>query len=188
MSLMNKTKNLWVWAAVGIILIVALYLFQGILLPFSTSLLVAYALSPAVRFLEKRGISRSFAAFFIIIAFFLSIVLLLFIAIPFLQTELFYLASRVPQYGAHLMRFLQPALEKISHYIQSDESAHLKALASTHLGDFVAWGIRLVAGILTKSLALANIFSLIVITPVVAFYCLRDWEKFIATCHSKIYL
>lgn len=178
---MNKINNLWMWGGIGLVLMGSLYLFQGILLPFFTGLLVAYAMSSAVRSLEKWGISRTFAALFIIILFFLSIVLLLVIALPFLQTELFYLASRIPQYGARLMLFLQPFLEKVTHYMQSDDSERLKALASTHLGDFVTWGIRLIAGILTKSLALANILSLIVITPVVAFYCLRDWEKLITT-------
>ena len=39
---------------------------------------------------------------------------------------------------------------------------------------------------LTSGLALANLLSLVVITPVVAFFLLRDWDRIIATVDASM--
>lgn len=178
---MNKDRQIWVWLGVAVLFGVALYFLEGILMPFLTGLLIAYAMNPAVRKLEKWGLSRTFSTSLMIISVFLLIALLLFIAIPFIQAELLRLASRVPQYGERIMAALKPLLEDAFHYIEPRDVERLRTLASSYLGDVVTWGIKLLAKILTNGLALANLLSLIVITPIVAFYCLRDWNIIIST-------
>jgi predicted PurR-regulated permease PerM len=175
---------MWLWVGLGLALLGSLYLLQNILMPFFTGLLVAYAMNPAVNRFEKWGISRDLGTGFMIVSFFLSIGLLLFIAIPFIRTELLLLASHVPQYGERIMAAVKPLLDDASRYIQPNDIDRLRSVASTYLGDVISVGIRLLAGILTNSLALANLISLIVVTPVVAFYCLRDWNKIITTIDS----
>lgn len=150
-------------------------------MPFLTGLLVAYAMNPAVRKFEQWGLSRSVGSGIMITSFFLAIGLLLFIAIPFIQGELLRLAARVPQYGERVMEALKPFLEEATRAIKPDDVDRLRGLASSYLGDVVTWGINLLAKILRNSLALANLLSLIVITPIVAFYCLRDWNLILNT-------
>ncbi len=174
-----KCRQAWLWVGLGVVLVGALYLLQGILMPFLTGILVAYAMNPAVRQFERWGISRNLGTCFMILSFFLLIGLLLFIAIPFIQTELLHLASRIPQYGERIMVALNPLLKEASLYIEQRDIERLRELASTYFGDVITWGIKLLAGILTSGLALANLISLIVITPIVAFYFLRDWNKII---------
>lgn len=174
---MNKDRQIWLWLGVAVLFGATLYFLEGILMPFFTGLLVAYAMNPAVRRLEKWGLSRAVGSSFMIISFFLLIGLLLFIAVPFVQTELLRLAARVPQYGERMMATLKPLLEDI----EPRDVERLRALASSYLGDVVTWGIKLIAKILTNGLALANLLSLIVITPIVAFYCLRDWNLILST-------
>ena len=41
--------------------------------------------------------------------------------------------------------------------------------------DIARWVLRVIVSVLTSGLALANLISLIVITPIVSFYFLRDW-------------
>jgi len=150
-------------------------------MPFLTGLLVAYAMNPAVRHFEKWGISRTFGTLLMVLSFFFLIGLLLFIAIPFILTELSRLATHVPQYGQRILISLKPLLDEASIYFEPKDLDRLRELGSTYFGDVVSWGIRLLAGILQNSLALANLISLVVITPVVTFYCLRDWPKIITT-------
>jgi predicted PurR-regulated permease PerM len=177
----TKNRPIWLWVGLGAIVVGSLYYLQSILMPFLTGLLVAYAMNPAVRRFETWGISRNLGTFFMIFSFFLLIGLLLFIAIPFIQTELLRLAFHVPQYGQRMMTALKPLLDEASVYVKPQDIERLRELASTYLGDVITWGIKLLAGILTSGLALANLISLIVITPIVAFYLLRDWNKIIQT-------
>lgn len=178
---MKNNNEIWLWSGLGIAFLGLLYLLKGILMPFLAGLLVAYAMNPAVSKLEKWGLSRSFGTLLMILGFFLLIALLLFIAIPFIQTELLRLASRVPQYGERIMSSLKPLLDDISGYFEPRDIEKLRELGSRYFADVISWGIKLLAGILTSGLALANLISLIVITPVVAFYFLRDWKKLIKT-------
>jgi predicted PurR-regulated permease PerM len=151
-----------------------------------TGLLVAYAMNPAVRGLEKWGISRPFGTTLMILAFFIIIGVILIIAIPFIQTELLRLASRVPQYGDRLLKVIQPILDEATQYIQPNDVEKLRSFATSYTGDVITWGIRVLANILSNSLALANLISLIVITPIVAFYFLRDWNRIIQTIDNLL--
>ncbi len=114
-----------------------------------------------------------------IVSFFVLIGLLLFIAIPFIQAELLHLASQIPQYGDRILTGVKPILDEFSLYIEPTDIERLRNLASSYLVDVFTWGVKLFAKILTSSLALANLISLIVITPIAAFYFLRDWNKMI---------
>lgn len=178
---MKQNRQIWLWIGLGVAFLIGFHFLQGILMPFLTGLLVAYAMNPAVRQFENWGISRSIGSGLMILSFFLIIGLLLFIAIPFIQAELLRLAARVPQYGERVITTLKPLLDEIPQYIGPSDLERLRELASTYLADVVTWGIKLLASILTSGLALANLISLIVITPVVAFYLLRDWNKIIKT-------
>jgi predicted PurR-regulated permease PerM len=176
-----RNSHSLLWIGLGLAFVGCLYLLQSILMPFLTGLLVAYAMNPAVRQFEKWGLSRGLGSGVMIASFFLAFGLLLFIAIPFIQTELLRLASHVPLYGGRVMTTLKPLLDESALYVKPEDIERLRSLASSYVGDVITWGIRLLAGILTNSLALANLISLIVITPVVAFYCLRDWNKLLNT-------
>lgn len=176
---MIKNQQTWIWLGFGVLFLGSLYLLSGILMPFLTGLLVAYAMNPAVSQFERWGLSRTLATTLMVFSFFLLIGLLLFIAIPFIQAELLHLASRVPQYGDRILTAIKPLFDEASRYIEPTDIEKLRGLASSYLVDVVTWGVKLLAKILTSSLALANLISLIVITPIVSFYFLRDWNKII---------
>jgi predicted PurR-regulated permease PerM len=175
---MEEQKNpMWPWIVGAALFITAIYLVKGILFPFMAALLVAYAMTPAVRRMEKLGLSRSLATAIMIVGFCIAIASLLFVAVPFIQTELTNLAKQVPQYGQRIWSVVGPITEELSLYVDPSDMARLRDTASGYLADVVSWGIRLIAGILTSTLAIANLISLIVVTPVVAFYVLRDWNR-----------
>jgi predicted PurR-regulated permease PerM len=177
----QKKEKILIWITFFALLFLVLYSISGILLPFIAGLLVSYLLNPAVQTLEKLKIPRTLSTLLLILLFFVGIGTLLFFAIPFLKKELLLLASRLPSYGQRIYSTLLPTIEHFSDSfdITVKDFSKLKETASQYFGDMLAWGLKLIAGLLTNSLALANLLSLVILTPVVAFYLLRDWPFFI---------
>lgn len=45
---------------------------------------------------------------------------------------------------------------------------------------------KILRSVISGGMAIVNLISLLLITPVVAFYMLRDWDKFIAKVRSLL--
>ena len=70
------------WLGLILIVLIALGMVQGILLPFAAGVVLAFILSPAVARLERWGIRRSLASFAILAAFLIGLVLVLVVLVP----------------------------------------------------------------------------------------------------------
>lgn len=174
-----KKKDLFLWVGVFTLLASFLYAVSGILLPFIAGLIVAYLLNPVTTYLHTHKIPRLMATLLLILCFFFTIGFILFLAIPFLKKELMVLATHLPQYGERLYHSLWPKIQNIADLFGIKNAATFKETASSYIGEMISWAIKIVVGLFTNSLALANLLSLVFLTPVVAFYLLRDWPKMV---------
>jgi predicted PurR-regulated permease PerM len=165
----------WPWIILASTLALAMYCISGIFLPFVSGLFIAYAMHPMVSRIQDLGVRRSIATVVLLLSFFLVLGALLFVLIPFIAVELVSLAGSLPSYGHRAFSWLLPYLETFSSMMESDNFVDLQAKASSYLGEMFSWALTFVAKLLSNTLALANLIMLIVITPVVAFYMLRDW-------------
>jgi predicted PurR-regulated permease PerM len=172
-------RSLVFWGIITILGVLSLYVVRGILLPFIAGLIIAYLLNPVIERLERLYIPRALGAGVLILLSFLTIIEFFLFSIPFLQSELIAFAKRLPVYGEKLYELSYPFLNQFSDLISVDDLEKLKEKASSYIGDMARWSLSAVVGILGNTLALANLISLIILTPVVAFYLLRDWPKFI---------
>lgn len=177
-TLLLLNRRVWIWALIFAGTLTLFYLFKGILLPFIVGILVAYLLNPTVTKLEAFNIPRILSTTLMILLFFIAIGGLLFFTVPFLKQELLFLAQHLPNYGERLYQTTLPLLEQFNDIIPVKDFNQLKTTASTYFGDMLSWGFKAVASVLTNTLALANLLSLVVLTPVIAFYLLRDWPHF----------
>ncbi len=176
---MKINTALWPWIIAASIALVAMYSISNIFLPFVMGVFIAYSMHPAVTRMGHLGIGRSLATFTLLLGLFVLIGSTLFVLIPFIIKELLLLASALPNYSQRVSLAIAPHLDILSSYIGADNIAALQAKASSYMGNIFSWGLNLVAGLLTNALAIANLITLIVITPVVAFYLLRDWPQFL---------
>src|SRR4029078_7020489 len=72
----------------------------------------------------------------------------------------------------------------------------LHLVASAHAGprdtlgarmaEPLTWLALLLQSLITSSLAILNILSLVIVTPIVTFFLLRDWEKMVAVRDSYL--
>lgn len=162
------------------------YFLSGVLVPFIIGIVVAYALSPIVNFLEKHGVNRTIGSSFILFSFFLAIASLLLFAFPFAQDEIITLTRTLPSLGLHLHTHVMSLLDEISSLISAEDWIRVQTYAKTFLEDALKWFAHLIGSLLTSGLALANVIALIIVTPLVSFYFLKDWPKILEALNKLI--
>jgi len=168
------------WLAALFVFILVLWLLSEILLPFVAGLAIAYLLTPLTDRLERVGMPRLAAALMMITVVVLAFVVVILLVAPVLGGQLSSFIENIPGYVTKLQSLLsdpsRPWVQKLVGVgIAADKS----------IGDLVSQGVGWITTFL-KSLwsggrALVSLFSLIVVTPVVAFYLIYDWHRMVAT-------
>ena len=178
---MTGRQQVGYWAAGLVVLLVLLWLLGSIMLPFVAGTAVAYFLDPPTDKLEARGLSRSLSTSIVLSLFFLAVVLAALLLVPILQSQIVGFAERLPGYIAGLRDKALPVAVEIAGRIGIDIGAGAGDAVKDFAGDAVGFVFTLLRGAWSGGVAFFNIVSLLVITPVVAFYLLRDFDHMIAT-------
>jgi predicted PurR-regulated permease PerM len=181
---MTNQQRGWAWAIGLLIFLLLLYLLRGVMLPFVAGMAVAYFLDPACDWLEKKGSSRMVATTFITAGFFLVATLLLILLAPLAYGQMVELFEKVPGYVAAVRDKIAPLFVRLAPYIGDGSVSELQQTLAASTGDAVKWLARFIGGLVTKLDAVANLVSLLVITPIVSFYLLRDWDHLVAKVDS----
>jgi predicted PurR-regulated permease PerM len=173
------------WLAALAVFVLLLWLLSEILLPFVAGAAIAYLLTPITDRIESVGVNRLAAALSIITLVVMAIVLLILLVAPILGGQLASFIDNIPGYVTRLQSLLS---DPSRPWIQKLLGASFNADKS--LGDLVTQGVGWLTAFL-RSLwsggrALVSLFSLVVVTPVVAFYLIYDWHRMIRTADSWV--
>jgi predicted PurR-regulated permease PerM len=174
------------WLVFFLLFIAFLFIFSSILLPFLAGMALAYFLDPIADRLETWGLSRMMATIVILVGFVVIFALSLVLIIPIIFTQASDFIAKIPDYVSGLQDFLaSPHAEILPDWLQSQlpairqNSSRLLAQGASFLG-------TLVQQLWNSGVALLDIISLFVVTPVVAFYLLLDWDRMVAKVDSWI--
>src|SRR5690606_38591898 len=168
------------WFASAFLLILFLYVFSSILLPFLAGMALAYFLDPVADRLERLGLTRTAATVVILIGFVIVLVLALLLVIPVLVNQVRDFMLRLPDYLAMLQSLITELDPAWFEEVLGVDSAALREGLNSLLAQGTGFIATLFQSIWTSGLALVNLISLFVVTPVVAFYMLLDWDRMIA--------
>lgn len=172
------------WSGLVALLVLAVHLLKSILLPFVLGTAIAFLLDPLVDRLDRWRIPRALSALAVLLGFILLIVALLLLLVPLLEAQVSQLVDRFPRYleaGRHLFdRLFQMANDRLP----AEDVERLRDAAGNKLGDLLAGLGNVVTSLLTGGVAVANVLSLVFITPIVTFFLLRDWNRIVATVDS----
>jgi predicted PurR-regulated permease PerM len=181
---MQFERNIVFWVAALAVFVAVLWLLSPILLPFVLGMAIAYSLEPLNRKLTKRGMSRFVAAFIILAGFVLAFVILLLFITPPLIRQFSAFIENAPAYAQRLQRLASDPNYPWLKRIVGDN------LGTTSAGDLMNQAMGYLSGFLaslwSKGQALISIFSLLVITPVVAFYLSCDWDRMVSTIDQLV--
>ncbi len=164
-------------------IIITSFFYFNTLLPFFIGLFIAYILSPIVNFFEKKKINRNLASTLILIIFFIFIYSFTFLIIPIIVEQTVKFLEKFPS----LLNKIEFQISKISKLINNKflDINYLDFLKSINesLGSFFKTVIR---KLFFSSLAIVNLLSFIIVTPIVAWYFLKDWSKIIFFINKNI--
>jgi len=179
-------RHIRFWAIAALVLVGLLYLFSDILLPFVAGMALAYFLDPVADWLERHGFSRLMSTTIILISFIVVFALALVVLIPLLASQLSDFTAKLPDYVSQLQSLVTSIdpewIERRFGVDAQDLREGLNSLLSTGLG-FLTTVFK---SIWSSGVALVSLASLFVVTPVVAFYMLLDWDRMIAKVDSWV--
>jgi predicted PurR-regulated permease PerM len=184
---MSIQRQVGVWLAALAVLIALLVVFSGVLLPFIAGLVLAYLLDPLADRLERAGMGRLAATLLILLLFILVFLLALMIVAPLLASQIGAFLNALPDTFRRLQAILA---EKGGPLLRQIGGENVLTEMQGQISGVVGEGSRLaaafVASLLSGGQALLGVISLLIVTPVVAFYLLLDWDRMIALIDSHI--
>ncbi len=167
------------WLAALVIFVGFLLVFRSILLPFVAGMAIAYALDPIADRLERLGLGRLAAAVVILLAFLVVLLVVVLALGPVLIGQLVDLADNLPSYVERLQDLLGLAINsKVAAFLGLDAD-NIRDSVRSLLGGGTELMATFVQSIWSGGQALVSIGSLLVVTPFVVFYLLRDWPRMI---------
>lgn len=174
------------WGIALALFIAFLMVFSSILLPFVAGMALAYFLDPVADRLERLGLSRMLATVVILIAFVIVFVLALVIIIPVLANQISDFIAHLPGYVSQLQALIASSGDTFLPDWVSGQIAAIKENFSKYLAEGAGFLGTLVNQIWNSGKALVDIISLFVLTPVVAFYLLLDWDRMVERVDSWV--
>jgi predicted PurR-regulated permease PerM len=167
-------------------LLIGLYLFRDILLPFLVGMAAAYLLDPAADRLQRWGLRRTTATIVISLAFFLALLLGLGLLLPTVVAQAAELARELPGYLESLRERLLPRVTGILSWARIKLDLSAEGLLKEYWTAAMDVLINALTGLLQSGVALLNLVSLLFVTPVVTFYMLRDWDRMVARIEDSV--
>lgn len=179
---LQRQVTFWIGALVALILV--LWTLSAILLPFIAGLVLAYFLDPVADALERLGLPRLAATLVILVSSILFVVLAALLILPVLGDQIGKFAGDLPGLlNVLIQRFNELAPQWLKDMI-ARSGADVQGSVSDLAGRAAGWILTLLSSLLSGGMALVNIVSLLVVTPIVAFYLLEDWDHMVAKVDS----
>ncbi|GGE43180.1 AI-2E family transporter [Agaricicola taiwanensis] len=178
---MTLQRQAFFWGVALVVSVLLLWLLSDILLPFVAGMALAYLLDPVADRLQRVGMSRLVATLFILLGFIVLLVIVLVVVVPLMVEQLGQFIAKIPDYVNTLQQtFAGPGQAWLRDLLGSN----LEEVQGS-LGEVVSQGASYLTSFLTQlwagSQAIISLVSLVVVTPVVTFYMLVDWDRMVGS-------
>ena len=171
----------WFWLTVASITFFLLYLLSPILTPFVLGALLAYLGDPLADKLETRKLSRTVSVSIVFSTIILLMLIIFLLIIPLFETQLSRLFVKLPAYIDWTITLLQPQMRDIFGIDTSVlEVENIKKAVTQHWGQTGGFIKSIIQTLSHSSMVLLGWLTTIMLTPVITFYLLRDWDKLVA--------
>ena len=180
---MYAQRKLLFWLSALLVATLLVLMLRSVMLPFVAGLVIAYALNPLADRLERLGLSRTVASLVIVALLVLALVLALVFLAPLISRQAQQLLTSLPN---ELQR-LRGILEAWARAHLGDRYMSFEAMIGDQLstsGQGAAIASALARSLWDQGRALIDFVSILLITPLVVFYLLADWDAMLARIDS----
>lgn len=164
------------WSLGFLALLLFVWLFKSVLLPFVLGIAVAYLLNPMVKLLGRVGFGRNAATIVILSGFLILITALLAVITPILYKEISTLIEDLPSMSEKITNAAAPYQERFQALFGIENGNALNILKE-HAGASLNAGKTILGGLKAGGAAVTSFISVIVIMPIVAFFMMREWPR-----------
>lgn len=182
--LQRVERQVFFWLAAAVLLALMVALLKDVLLPFVAGVVLAYFLSPIVDKLAALGVNRVAASGLIVVAGALLVITLLVLILPLLFAQAQQFAVALPGEIERLRGAIEVwARERFGPNFADFDIGLKRATDSiaTNWASLAGWAA---SSLWDRSLAVFNFLSLLLVTPLVVFYLLVDWQAMVRKIDS----
>lgn len=169
------------WIVAALLFALFIYIFSEVLLPFVAGMALAYFLDPVADRLERTGLSRVMATAVILFGFLIVVVVALVLLIPVLASQLTDFLGKMPGYVEQLQRLITSFNPQWLEGRLGVSTDSVKEGLSSLVTSGVGFASTVFQSLWSSGVAIFSFAGLFVVTPVVAFYMLLDWDRMVAT-------
>lgn len=167
------------WGVALLAALLFLWAFSAAVTPFLAGMAIAYFLDPLADRLEARGASRLLSVVIITGLALAAAVGAVMVLAPLLLNQIEAIISAAPDYLVAAQAIVERVGARYAPEAFADGGVFDSAFADVQ-SQARAWSERLLASAYSSGLAVIDFVALAVITPVVAFYMLLDWDRMVS--------
>lgn len=183
----KRTSHNWlIWLSVFVVFCAAVYVLRSVLLPFVAGIIIGYVLDPIADKFQKMGMNRTWATVVVMLLLILIFLPLLFLLLGVIQGQITDFLSVLPNYISALMKKIEPIFYELQSKFPDVDAEKVKGYIRANMANALKVTAKVVGSVISGGFAFVNVISLLLITPVVAFYMLRDWDTFIGKVNGLL--
>src|SRR4051812_16991700 len=176
MSLTQADRRALWWVAIGAASLLALYWLRPVLTPFFLGAVLAYVWQPLITRLTRSRLPRTLGVVVAILLEAVLIGLLALAVLPLFIKELAQLSAQLPSVLERLNENLSPWIKSRLGMNVALDAASLKEALAEAIRNSEGLGMSVLNSLRIGGLGLVGLFANLVLTPVVQFFLMRDWE------------
>ncbi|UXN72846.1 AI-2E family transporter [Devosia sp. A8/3-2] len=173
---MTLRNQVLIWISFLVVLVLLLWLFRGILLPFVVGAALAYLLNPLVNQLQQWRFNRGWATAVVLLCVITIIISLFVMLVPLIGQQVVGLIQRFPGYVSDLQALIRRWSPEINEWLGPERAAQFEATINDLARQALGFIATLPAELVNIGYTGASFIGITILTPVVAFYLLLDWE------------
>ena len=166
-----------------IFILLFLWHFSNILISFFVAIFVAYLLDPLVDLLEEKKLGRTLATTLVLFFFFLGFLLISFLILPILVQQIREFLNLFPNLIDETERIINLIIGYIRNFFFNYQS---EEILLDFKNNFYVIFDKLFNNVMLSSFAVINLLGIVLITPIITWYTLKDWDKIIGSIEKNL--